>query len=200
MNIYYFDILSDARYIVSIKECKTYCESSEKFLRAIEFKEGEFRKKEQKQKIQNMQNYSINLRSFYRRVICSSTTYEDSNSDYVKFVESFIKDNEEFFLERGFKLDYFTSEQALKYPVLMTNRLRENLSLGFTLETSAKSFDRILLNSLSNFMNGICTYPRLDKEVENDKAKESKLDLEAITSTLNNTCSLLLIRRRRNLK
>ena len=147
-----------------------------------------------------MQNYSINLRSFYRRVICPSSTYEDSNSDYVEFVESFIEDNEEFFLERGFKLGYFTSEQALKCPVLMTNRCREPLSLGFTLEASAESFGRILLNSLSDFMSKIYSYPRLDEEVENDKTKESKLDLEAITSTLNNTCSLLLIRRRRNLK
>ena len=86
----------------------------------------------------NMQNYSINLQYYYKTVICPSSTYEDSNSDYIKFVESFIKNNKEFFLERGFNLDYFTVEQALKYPVLITNRLREPLSLGFTLETSAK--------------------------------------------------------------
>ena len=147
-----------------------------------------------------MQNYSINLRFYYKTVICPSSNYTNSNSDYAKFVESFIKNNKEFFLERGFNLDYFTVEQALKYPVLMTNRLREPLSLGFTLETSAKIFDRILLNSLSNFMNGICTYPRLDKEIDNNETKESKLNLETITSTLNNTYSLLLIRRRKKLK
>lgn len=192
---------TNARYIVSITECRTYCKSSEEFLRAIEFKEGEFRKKEQERKLQNMKNYSINLRSYYREVICPSTNYEDSNSDYIKFVKSFIEDNEEFFLERGFNLDYFTVEQALKYPVLMTNRLREPRSLGFTLETSAKSFDRKLLTYLSVFMNRIDNYyPRLDGKVENNEIKESELDLETITSTLNNTCNLLLIRRRRNLK
>ena len=39
---------TNAKYIASIKEHKIDCESSIGFLRAIEFKEGEFRKKEQK--------------------------------------------------------------------------------------------------------------------------------------------------------
>ena len=190
----------NARYIVFSKECKTYCESSEEFLRTIELREGKLRTRIKEQKIQNMQNYSINLQYYYKTVICPSSTYEDSNSDYIKFVESFIKNNKEFFLERGFNLDYFTVEQALKYPVLITNRLIKPLSLGFTEEINAESCGRLLLNSLSNFMNGICTYPRLDKEIDNNEIKESKLNLETITSTLNNTCSLLLIRRRRNLK
>lgn len=176
---------------------KMYCKSSEEFLKNIECREGKLKTKEQK--IKNMPNYSINLRSFYKECFCSSSSsYKDSNSDYLDFVNSFIKDNEEFFLERGFNLDYFTVENALKFPILMTNRLREPRSLGFTSETSAKSFDRILLNSLSKFMNEIFNhYPTLDKAVEINEIKESKLNLETITSTLNNTCSLLLIRRRK---
>lgn len=181
---------------------KICCKSSEEFLKNIEFREGELRTKTKEQKIKNMPNYSINLRSFYKECLCPSySSYEDSDSGYLDFVNSFIKHNEEFFLERGFNLDYFTVENALKFPVLMTNRSREPQSLGFTLETSAKNFDRILLNSLYEFMNEIVNhYPTLDKAVEINGIKESELNLETITSTLNNTCSLLLIRRRKKIK
>lgn len=193
---------ANREYIDSSKKNRSYLESLKEFLRTIEFREGELRTKTKEQKIKNMPNYSINLRSFYKECLCSSSSsYEDSNSGYLDFVNSFIKDNEEFFLERGFNLDYFTVENALKFPILMTNRLREPRSLGFTSETSAKSYDRIVLNSLSKFMNEILNhYPTLDKAVEINEIKESKLNLETITSTLNNTCSLLLIRRRKKIK
>ena len=181
---------------------KMYCKSSEEFLKNIGCREGKLKAKTKEQKIKNMQNFSVDLRSFHKQYLYpNSLNYDEYFSDYIKFVESFIKNNKEFFLERGFNLDYFTVENALKYPVLITNRLREPRSLGFTSETSAKSCDRLLLKSLSVFMNRIDNYyPRLDGKVENNEIKESELDLETITSTLNNTCSLLLIRRRRNLK
>lgn len=190
---------ANREYINSSKKNRSYLESLKEFLRTIEFREDKLKTKTQE--MQNMQNYSINLRFFYKECLCSSSSsYEDSNSGYLDFVKSFIKDNEEFFLERGFNLDYFTIEGALKYPILMTNRLGTPLSLGFTSEAGIRSYNRILLDSLSEFLSKIYNYPKMDKEIQSNVIIESKLDLENTTCTLNSTHSLLLIRRRKKIK